>query len=163
MKKEKFRSSLAPTIEKRIETIDNQLSGKPEKPSIMKKPMMVDSTMQPPEKSKLVNNTDLRYKIGDSYFQRDVLGSTQVSAVTCEMSVLDLGIKKICRRCSREFYTGKRRSLVICPECKIVIKSPKIYEKICPICNEQFNATRIDAITCGKDRCRKALYRKNNS
>jgi len=190
MKKEKFRSYHAPTIKKIIEGLKPPSPLKDESskvtkignsyfrrdilgniikvkfPMTMKAPIMKNSTELPPEKPSLIKSTNLRFKIGDSCFQRDIFGETIEVGGFVETSILDLGVTKTCRRCKKEFHTGKRRSLVICPECKTELKNrpsgPYVYEKICPICHDSFKAKRSDAVTCGKDRCRKALYRKNN-
>ncbi|MFZ1898283.1 hypothetical protein [Methanoregula sp.] len=115
------------------------------------------------------------YKIGDSYFQEDHFGGRsgirKTSGLCCTLTVeplvdititaKNLGFKKICRKCKKEFYTERRRSRVICQECKEKIKSrPDQYEKTCPICHSSFISKRSDAQSCPKDSCRKALYRQ---
>lgn len=113
----------------------------------------------------ITKNLNSRYKIGDTYYQRDWHGGPDFEtwSGSCEITITNMGIKKICRRCKREFFTFGWRSRVICLDCKAELKTrPKgfIYEKICPICHLLYTSKRSDARTCQKDSCRKAYYRK---
>jgi len=162
MLKKKFSASLAPTIKKIVDNLGDREGGKQVKAAQLKKPRMGNSKEPLLEKATVIKNEDLHFKIGDSYYQRDIFGKTvRVGALSGEMSIIDMGKKKTCPRCKQEFFTGPRRSQVLCPECKEKIKThPKIYTKICPICHEEYSSRRNDAQTCPKDSCRKALYRK---
>jgi len=133
-------------------------------PIIIKEPMMEGSIITIPQgRPPKIDFDDLYFRIGDSVFKRGVFEKVGGKVIPGKPIICDLGVSKICRKCKRKFTTGKRHSLVICPECKTKLKNrPAMYEKICPICHEPYRAKRSDAKTCGKDRCRKALYRKNN-
>jgi hypothetical protein len=139
-------------------------------------------------RQKLKETCLLKYKIGDTWWQEDHFGKKKGYPKPCakgwESSITvtsedpnvkirnlspwsvsirfpDRGLKKICKRCKKEFFTGARRSRVICQECKVEIKNrPDRYEKICPICHKSFQSKRSDAHTCNKESCRKALYRQ---
>jgi hypothetical protein len=119
-------------------------------------------------RQKLVESYLLHYKIGETYWQEDYFGRKdgvpkryQSGGLSCHITGKDLGLKKICKRCKKEFFTGTNRSRVLCQDCKTEMKNrPDHYEKICPICNQPFTSKRSDAQTCHKESCRKALYRQ---
>jgi hypothetical protein len=121
-------------------------------------------------RQKLEKSHLLHYKIGKSYWQEDYFGRKDgvpkvypAAGLHCTITVKDLGLKKICKRCKKEFFTGTNRSRVLCPDCKALTKNrPKLYNKICPECHKPYTAKRRDALTCPKDSCRKAHYRKTH-